>query len=552
MTRLALMVNTVRYLKLKQLYYQVFYRVRKPRLDASLSVPTRGCLQGWPDHSYLDAPTTDGVCYTFLGETATLGSDWNSPSFPKLWLYNLHYQDVLNAKGAADKAELNRPLVDKWIEGNPPMIGNGWEPYCLSLRTVNWIKLFSREEAHLVKPEWLDSLALQVSALEQQLEFHILANHLFANAKALVFAGVFFGGVQGDRWLKKGLQILDAEIREQFLADGAHYERSPMYQAILLWDIGDLITLQQGSDMTELAQRTPFWKQVLTDGINWLRAMTHPDSGIAFFNDATFGVAPTLDDIEVYARRLGIELPAVSSISGVEGSLKQPSGFAFIAWPEGHRLLADVAPVGPDYQPGHAHADTLSCELSLYSQRVLVNSGISQYGEDAERHRQRSTATHNTVEVDGENSSEVWGGFRVARRARPFCIEFHRNADEIRLNASHDGYWRLHGKVTHKRRWEAKADWLIIEDSLEGRYQSAVAYWHIHPDVRIRQLRDGHFSLRLPKGDEVELHVEGGVAVLKDSTWHPGFGCSEPNKTLEITIANSKLITRIEWKSKPL
>jgi hypothetical protein len=33
-------------------------------------------------------------------------------------------------------------------------------------------------------------------------------------------------------------------------------------------------------------------------------------------------------------------------------------------------LILDVAPVGPDYLPGHAHADTLSFELSLFGQRA--------------------------------------------------------------------------------------------------------------------------------------------------------------------------------------
>lgn len=549
MTRLALTVNTVRYLKLKQLYYQLFYRVRKPRLDTGLSVPLRGRLQSWPDHSYLAAPTKDGVRYTFLGETATLGSDWNSPTFPKLWLYNLHYQDVLNADGAAGREELNRALVDKWIADNPPMTGNGWEPYCLSLRTVNWIKFFSRGGAQPLKPEWLDSLALQVSALEQQLEFHILANHLFANAKALVFAGVFFGGVEGERWLNKGLRLLDAEIREQFLADGAHYERSPMYQAILLWDVADLIQLQQLSALPELEQRASFWQEVLVKGLQWLQAMTHPDEGIAFFNDATFGIAPTLDEVKAYAECLEVALPVVQAASGVEGELLQSSGFAVVAWPEGHRLLADVAPVGPDYQPGHAHADTLSCELSLYGQRVLVNSGISQYGEDAERHRQRSTAAHNTIEVDGENSSEVWAGFRVARRARPFDVALYQEADGVRFLAAHDGYRRLPGKMVHKRRWHAQADRIIIEDELEGKYQLAVAHWHFHPDIRIQQYGDGHFSLELPKGQLVELYVKGGTAVLTNSVWHPGFGLSVPNKKLEITILDSRLLTRIEWRA---
>ncbi|MEN9780004.1 MAG: hypothetical protein RL014_1152 [Pseudomonadota bacterium] len=81
--------------------------------------------------------------------------------------------------------------------------------------------------------------------------------------------------------------------------------------------------------------------------------------------------------------------------------------------------LLDVAPVGPDYLPGHAHADTLSFELSVGAQRVLVNSGTSCYGSSAERLRQRGTAAHNTVVVNGQDSSEVWGGFRVARRPLP-------------------------------------------------------------------------------------------------------------------------------------
>jgi uncharacterized heparinase superfamily protein len=64
--------------------------------------------------------------------------------------------------------------------------------------------------------------------------------------------------------------------------------------------------------------------------------------------------------------------------------------------------LLDVAPIGPDYLPGHAPADTLSFELSVFGQRLLVNSGTSCYGASLERLRQRATAAHNTVVVDGE------------------------------------------------------------------------------------------------------------------------------------------------------
>jgi hypothetical protein len=322
-----------------------------------------------------------------------------------------------------------------------------------------------------------------------------------------------------------------------------------MYQGTLLWDIADLIQLEQLSGLPELSHRVSVWREVLAKGLKWLKDMTHPDNGIAFFNDATFGIAPTLEDLQGFAERLGVELPQEHVVSCVTGALLQPSGFAVVAWPEHHRLLADLAPVGPDYQPGHAHADTLSCELSLYGQRVLVNSGISQYGEDAERHRQRCTAVHNTVEVDGENSSEVWAGFRVARRARPFDVALQQEADAVQFQAGHDGYRRLPGKVIHKRHWHAQADSLVIEDRLEGKYQRAVAHWHFHPDIKVLQREPGHFSLLLPTGQMAQLFVEGGIAALTTSTWHPGFGLSVPSKKLEVTLLNSRLLTRIEWRA---
>src|SRR5690606_9360255 len=246
-------------------------------------------------------------------------------------------------------------IINVWIAGNPPMTGNGWEPYCLSLRIVNWVKFFSRLDEAELKQEWLRSLALQARALEHQLEYHILANHLFANAKALVFAGVFLGGEDGERWLKKGLRLLEAEVHEQFLADGAHYERSPMYQGTLLWDLADLLMLVKQSGVEPLRLHVPLWERTLAQGIDWLRDLSHPDGEISFFNDATFGIAPTLADLEAYARQLNVSLSNAKATDDLEGRILLPSGFGVVDWPGQHRLLVDVAPVGPDYQPGHAH-----------------------------------------------------------------------------------------------------------------------------------------------------------------------------------------------------
>jgi len=544
-----LLFHTVRYLKARQLAYQVYYRVRKPRLR-ELPVPvSRGEVGSWPGASFLEPATQDGETFSFLGQTSRFDGNWNNPEFPKLWLYNLHYQDDLNAKGANQREELCTSLVDSWIKGNPPLQGNGWEPYCLSLRIVNWVKFFSRLPPSQVRAGWLASLAQQADVLEQRLEFHILANHLFANAKALVFVGCYLGGEQGDRWLRKGLRLLDQEIPEQFLADGAHYERSPMYQGMLLWDLADLAALGKASGLPELRQRLGDWQERFEKGLRWLKAMSHPDGKISFFNDATFGIAPAVEDLERYATALGLTVSRDDKPLAIRGTLLQPSGYGIVDWPEDHRLLVDVAPVGPDYQPGHAHADTLSCELSLFGQRVLVNSGISQYGEDAERHRQRSTAAHNTVEVDGQNSSEVWAGFRVARRAKPREVSLSDLSGEVELSASHDGYRRLPGKVIHKRVWRARAENLDVTDMLLGDFEEAVAHWHFHPDVAVESIAESRFRIVLPEGQVVVFEIDGGFARLEGGVWHPGFGVSLKNQILLVTFTGRKITTRICWST---
>lgn len=547
MKKFLLLFHTVRYLKPKQLAYQIIYRIRKPRFSKSKELDLRNVLSALPIVAFLQPATQDGKTFTFLGETGDLLGGWNNPDYSKLWLYNLHYHDYLNSLGTDKSVSLSSLLLDEWIVANPPLQGNGWEPYCLSLRIVNWVKWLSRQQSNIIKPLWLESLAIQADALEQQLEFHILANHLFANAKALVFVGVFFNGKSGDRWLNRGLQLLDKEISEQFLSDGAHYELSPMYHAVLLWDLCDLLALQQASNLPQLAARAESWQQRLQEGIKWLQAMTHPDTDIAFFNDATIGIAPTLTDLKAYAKRLDVKISCQAAVTQLQAYLYEESGYAVMDWPQNHRLIADVASVGPKYQPGHAHADTLSCELSLFGQRLLVNSGISQYGDDQERQRQRSTAAHNTLEVDGESSSEVWAGFRVARRARPIDINLQNDPDSSFLKGGHTGYRRLSGKVTHERSWLAQKDNLTIEDNLNGGYDQAIVHWHFHPDIKIEIQNKYSINLILPEGQQVKMQITGAEAQLIASTWHPRFGVSINNQKLALILKGSKLVTFIKW-----
>jgi uncharacterized heparinase superfamily protein len=276
--------------------------------------------------------------------------------------------------------------------------------------------------------------------------------------------------------------------------------------------------------------------------IEWLDVMSHPDGGIAFFNDAALGVAPTLGQLRGLASRLGL-----TSVPERAVGLRQlpASGYLSVDSPPFH-LLCDVAPIGPDHLPAHAHADTLSFELSYAGRRLIVNSGTSQYGADAERQRQRGTAAHNTIVIDAQDSSEVWSAFRVARRARARLLEAHGDRRAVVISGEHDGYLRLGRRNTHRRTWRLENGELSIEDEVPGRVRSAVAYFHLHPEISARRVADG--VLRLSDGGRalVDIRFEGaGRIEVAESTWHPQFGRTLPNLRIAASLSGPRLITRI-------
>ena len=533
--------HTVRHLRLEQVRGRAVRRLRRVRPDDRVAPKPRVVVRDWVVYGRRRQSLLDGGRFTFLNETRqlTAAADWNNPHWPRLWTYNLHYFDDLNAAGAAARWDDHRVLIARWIDENPAGRGAGWEPYCLSLRIVNWCKW--AWQGNDLDAAARHSLAVQARALMGQVEIHLLGNHLLANAKALIFAGSFFAGDEAAQWRRRGLHFLRREMTEQVLADGAHFELSPMYHSLVLEDFLDLL---------QLARVVP---DALSDGVvddlrrhsaamlDWLDVATHPDGEIGFFNDAAFGIAEAPGVLAAYGAQFGVAAAAAQPglrHMGASGLVRLEAGPAVV--------LADAGPIGPDHLPGHAHADSLSCEVSVFGQRVLVNSGTSHYADGAERLRQRGTAAHNTVAVDGADSSEVWGSFRVARRARPGQTTTTSEDGVQTASGSHDGYRRLPGRVTHGRAWRLDPQGLTVDDVLDGTFTSAAAYWRLHPAVQVASEGPNRFRLGIGDGGAV-LTVDGGAARLTSCHWFPEFGKSVPCRLLTVDFAGPRLTTALTW-----
>ncbi|MBN1307366.1 MAG: alginate lyase family protein [Chitinispirillaceae bacterium] len=529
--RLQLLFFTVIHLRLEQILARIAFRLFRPAPNCRM-LPVRHAANEIRFHSHKKPSMVSATTATFINHTADIGSPqcWNDGSFDKLWLYNLHYFDDCNAEGFEKRSAWHEDLIARWINENPVGKGIGWDPYPTSLRIVNWIK--RHLNGNPLSPAALNSLAVQARFMRLRIEYHLLANHLFADAKALVFAGLFFEGNEAEGWLKKGLSILKKELPEQILADGGHFERSPMYHSIILEDMLDLINIVRYYGHSSVSVKMiGEWKAIVNKMLRWLRAMCHEDGKIALFNDAAFGIAPETGRLLEYARSLQID-PAIE----IMDELTDLSYSGYIRMKKGKCLLIiDAGDIGPDYQPGHAHADTLSFELSRGPDRIIVDSGTSCYGTSPERHRQRGTAAHNTITVDRRNSSEVWGGFRVARRAKIVERAVSASNRQVVITAAHNGFKRLPGVGIHRRTWIIDEEKIIIEDYIAGSGMHHIeAFFHFHPDMPPGFSEDGSIIISKKGMRRIKIICSRLLdGKIEDSTYHPEFG---------MAIKSSKLV----------
>lgn len=399
--------------------------------------------------------------FVFLNQKKDFGDtiDWNYLGFGRLWAYNLNYFEFLHQKEM--NAQRGKEIIDDFIEQlNSSKVG--LEPYPSSLRCINWIRFFSK---HGGNARYNSVLYKQLLLLKKSKEYHIMGNHLLENGFALLFGAYYFND---KTFYKEAKGILKSQLDEQILDDGGHFELSPMYHSIMLFRLLDCYNLVVNNDLFNKELESVL-KEKVSKMLSWLNLMTFSNGKFPLMNDAAYRISPTTNELNEYASGLGFSVN--------RDTLLKDSGYRKLSNKK-FELIADIGKVGPDYQPGHAHADTFSFELCVNSRSLIVDTGTSTYEINEKRFYQRSTLAHNTVVVNNANSSKVWSGHRVGKRAK---VEVISDTPEL-LVASHDGY-KTFG-TNHKRSFKIEKDALRIIDEISN---EGNAYLHFSPDE--------HFSI---------------------------------------------------------
>ncbi|MFH6770569.1 alginate lyase family protein [Gaetbulibacter aestuarii] len=524
MRKFKLYFYTIKYLKCEQIYFRIYYLIRgkvsKKEYKKGLKRELKPII--WNDFLFNEKSYFGDDCFKFLNIKHCFNKkiDWNYLEYGKLWTFNLNYFDFLNQEGSNPEQGIR--LINDFIT-NDATLKEGKESYTISLRGINWIKFLSKH--NIINQEIDQKLYNHFQRLLDNLELQFLGNHYLENGFALLFGAYYF---QDNQFYLASKKILNKELEEQVLADGAHIELSPMYHQTMLHRVLDCIHLMQNNNLWEGGKLLLFLKNKAKKMLSWLQSVTFKNGNIPMVNDSAFGIAPSSEALFKYATFLGI--------SWEEGKLLE-SGYRKIE-KGNYELFLDVGEVGASYLPAHIHSDTFNFELYVDKKPIIVDTGTSTYEKNELRQLQRSTKSHNTVQINSIEQSEIWGGFRVARRAK--IVNLIEN--EKQIEATHDGYKKLN--ILHTRNYSFKGDKISITDLLSkvSKFETN-AFFHFHPECYIEK---SSLNNSLLINDKIKLDFNGDIKSLEvlDYEYCIGFNQTKKANFLKISF-DKRLETQI-------
>ena len=411
----------------------------------------------------------------------------------------------LRALGTEEARQKARALTLGWIAAHRRWSHPAWRADVLGERLVNWLTNsdFLGGEGDF-RRAFLDSTSRQARHLARVAASAPRDARLFAAVKGLIYAGICLPGREAD--VGAGLALLDREISGQILPDGGHFQRSPMLQLEVLRHLVDTRATLAAAHV----EVPPPLQMAIDRMAPMVRCLRHGDGRLPLFNDGSEGDEK---DISMVLAQTGTRGKALSSAPH--------SGF--------HRLAAGptilIADTGPPAPPGAgrgAHAGTLSFEMSVGKDRLIVNCGGRPHDDGNWGAALRATAAHSTVVVDDVNSSELLAGGGLGRHPAEVAASRREVDGNLLIECSHDGYRAPFGLIHRRLIYMAPEGGDVRgEDILTGAGGHGFAlHFHLHPKVQASLVSDGAAAiLKLPAGSGWHFRAAGGALRLEESVY---------------------------------
>jgi hypothetical protein len=483
--------------------------------------------------------------------------------------------------------------LESWLDDNQPFVGINWASMLeIGLRSISWTWALhcllagaTRHDLDVTSQEspWLIDLLVgldrQLTHSERHLSYYFSPNtHLTGEALALYVAGTALPELAAStRWVNTGRRVLLHEIDRQILADGGHVERSTHYQRYTLdFYLLATQTARLGGDSAAAhrfeaaSHRLADFTRTIADGNGRVPLIGDDDGGMLWpiagrtpddVRDSLAVAASVLGRPELAAWDVPEEAfwivgPHARTLRPTEAppprsTLFPDTGYFVASGADRSHGVLDAGPHGY-LNGGHAHADALALTLSIEGRRLLIDPGTSTYTMNASwRDRMRSTASHNTVMVNGRSQSQPDGPFHWRSSVDAQVASCRCNPAFDVVEAAHNGYRPVRHRRTVVR--TRHAGWLIVDAILAdtGRH-SAAAHWHFDPAWWLTA-SDERLLARHIDGSSVWMLCAGGTPTIlrggdDGAGWcAPVYGQLLPTSTVRLNTTAAAPVVLVTW-----
>ncbi|MEW5757406.1 MAG: alginate lyase family protein [Pseudomonadota bacterium] len=449
-------------------------------------------------------------------------------------------RDLRYAQGVIDQ-------LGSWLDANPYGKGMNWRsPLELGVRLINWV--------------WAIDLVLEsglfVGEIKQRvlhavyLHCHDLAkkysqgsssnNHLVGEAAGVFVASCYFSKfAPAAQWRAQSQAILEREILAQSYADGCTREHALGYQFFVIqfylytglcaravghdYSPGYWARLEKmhefvarfaegGRELPMFGDRDDGYVLDLgnrPEDINGLLSVAAVLFNRADFAALTDGYAETaywtmgdagIATYEALARD-ATRKPLASTAFSESGYYLLQCG---APGNDAVSLFFDCAELGFGSIAAHGHADALSFTLRVAGFDILVDPGTYDYFTYPEwRNYFRSTAAHNTIEIDGRDQSKMLGPFLWGARANARCLLWETNDAASCVMGEHDGYQSGNAPVLHRRALRlnhARREVEVADELLATDKHRMRMHFHVSEHCAVTLMDNNICQLAFPKG----------------------------------------------------
>ncbi len=441
------------------------------------------------------------------------------------WLRDLR---ALGTDAARTRA---RALVADWI-ATPSLERLAHRPDVAGARIAAWLghyDFFAASADDAFRTRLMGRLVADARKLAASLPPEELDARALTALKGLIAAAVALPDHAA--FLTRALRFLPQEIARQVLPDGCHVERSPAAQLAALQDLTEIRALLHGAQ----AQSPVALASAIERMAPALRALRHGDGGLALFNGSKEEFGPLIELVLTQTGRGGRAAAGLT-----EGGFHRLQAGPSI-------LIVDCGAPPPPGIDRLAHAGTLSIEVSIGRDRMIVNCGAAPAAGPAWQDATRATAAHSTLVIADTNSSELRPG-GIGRHPGQVDVQRQEANGAHWLEASHDGYQAAFGAVHRRRLYMAESGEDIRgEDAVEAKAPQPYAVrFHLHPAVAAT-LQPDHETvlLRLPNGGNWRLRAEGAQVSLEESVY---LGGPDPRPTQQVVLTgHSDGAQQVKW-----